>query len=186
MSKEEAEEDRSEVLEWFTVGRKIPELIGKLPSGEKIKGGPYRPIQLLIFGLIFVGGHMSMPWWSGVGGGGFYGIGVRYLIVLGAAVGVGFAARQIPLTMINPLLVLDGGVRQTFRGANVRWAGHPVALPRQPRQAQGFRVVVQPAPTPPAAPVVVAPPEEQRADQAPARSLRSSESKMSVLLQEKR
>ncbi len=126
---------------------------------------------------------MSMPWWSAVGGRGFYGIGVRYLIVLGAAVGVGFAARQIPLTMINPLLVLDGGVRQTLRGSNVRWAGHPVTLPRQ-RQAQGFRVVVQP--TPPAAPVVAAPPEEQRADQGPTRPLASSESKMSVLLQEKR
>lgn len=170
-----SEEDRGEVLEWFTQARKVPELIGKLPSGERIKGGPYRPIQLLLGGLVLVVGHMSMRWWSGVGGEGFFGMGVRYVLVCAAAAAAVMAARSIPLTMINPLLVIQGGARQLVRGPGVQWAGQPVTIPK-PQRVLSARVVVQP-------PAVVAETTEsvtaEPADELPAGS---AESKMSDLL----
>lgn len=171
----ETEEDRSEVLEWFTQARKVPELIGKLPSGERIKGGPYRPIQLLLGGLVLVVGHMSMRWWSAVGGDGFFGMGVRYVLVCAAAASVVMAARSIPLTMINPVMVLQGGARQIVRGHGVQWAGQTVTSPK-PFTTLSARVIVQP----PRAEAKSEPVSPQASDWRPAAG--SAESKMSDLL----
>lgn len=138
------EEDRSEILEWFTHARKIPELIGKLPSGEQIKGGPYRPVQLVLGGIVLAGGHLSMPWWSSLGGDGLFGIGVRYLVVVFAAAGITVLAGKIPLTMINPALIAEGVARQLTRRHAVRWAGQPVTYAR-PHRIDPPRVVPQTA-----------------------------------------
>lgn len=184
MSQPQEVEDRSEVLEWFTQARKIPELIGKLPSGERIKGGPYRPIQLILGFIVLVGGHLSMRWWSGIGGTGVYGIGLRYLLVVGAAVTVTVVSRQIPLTMISPVMVVDGAVRQGVRGSGISWAGRPVTLERHPQQVRSPRVTIQqhvpraPAVSEAPIPARAEPPAQPRPEPA----IVSSETKLTDLL----
>lgn len=182
----EPDDDRSEVLEWFTQARKIPELIGKLPSGERIKGGPYRPIQLVIGFVVLIVGHLSMRWWSGLGGDGLYGVGVRYIVVIGAAAGATVAARQIPLTMINPVMVLDGAVRQSARRSAMSWGGHPVSLPRTAEQVRSPRVTLQHARPAGSGPPAAEPAADPRPAPVPAPVVEpqasSSEAKLSELL----
>lgn len=187
MSRPEEIKDRSEILEWFTQARKIPELIGKLPSGERIKGGPYRPIQLILGFIVLVGGHLSMRWWSGVGGTGVYGIGLRYLIVISAAVTVTVLSRQIPLTMISPILVVDGAMRQSMRGSGISWAGHPVTIERHPQQVRSPRVTVQQhtpraSTTEPETPAPTRARPQRQTQTRPEPAIASSETKLTDLL----
>lgn len=183
MSQTEETEDRSEILEWFTQARTIPELIGKLPSGERIKGGPYRPIQLILGFIVLVAGHLSMRWWSGVGGTGVYGTGLRYLMVVGAAVAVTVLSRQIPLTLISPIMVVDGAVRQSVRGSGISWAGHPVTLERHPQQVRSPRVATQQrAPRASTAGSETPAPARSEPHPQPEAAIASSETKLTDLL----
>ncbi|RYF10986.1 MAG: hypothetical protein EOO40_04130 [Deltaproteobacteria bacterium] len=55
------------VTRFYTAVRRIPTLVGKLPNGGFIPGGPYTLGQLALMLLVAVGGFYTMPWWGGHG-----------------------------------------------------------------------------------------------------------------------
>ena len=53
------------VTRFYTAARRIPILVGKLPSGGFIPGGPYTIPQILVLLTVTAGGYYTMPMWSG-------------------------------------------------------------------------------------------------------------------------
>ena len=134
-----------EALRWYTRALKIPQLIGKLASGERIKGGPYRPVQLVTFLGVLVVGLWSMPLWGGLVGTGRVAAGVRVIVVLALAAGAGIAARKIPIGMVNPVIFLTGLLRSVARRRGHQLAGSRVALSGAARD-RGRVLVTSPLP----------------------------------------
>lgn len=107
----------AEGMRWYTRALKIPRLIGKLPSGERIKGGPYRQSQAYTFVTIVVVGHLTMSWW---GMGGFF---TNWGALLAVAAGAGAAAKYLPIGTVNPVVMAGGAVRMAGRSRSARWCG---------------------------------------------------------------
>jgi hypothetical protein len=53
------------VTRFYTAARRIPILVGKLPSGGFIPGGPYTVPQIVVLVSVAAGGYYTMPMWSG-------------------------------------------------------------------------------------------------------------------------
>lgn len=139
-----------EVLRWYTRALKIPQLIGKLPSGERIKGGPYRPVQLISGLVVLVIGVWTMSWWGSFTGTGILGTGLRILIVVALAVITALLAKNVPLGMISPTVYLGGVGRQLGRSSGYRLNGtryRPKRPTRHTLRADVGRRAVVPAAT---------------------------------------
>lgn len=53
------------VTRFYTSVRRIPTLVGKLPNGGFIPGGPYTLGQVVLLLLVAIGGFYTMPLWGG-------------------------------------------------------------------------------------------------------------------------
>ena len=60
----EANGGEVEAARWYTGTRHIPTVIGKLPTGEKLIGGPYTASQLLTMLGLFLGLFATRSTWS--------------------------------------------------------------------------------------------------------------------------
>jgi hypothetical protein len=162
--------EQVEVARWYTPALRIPKLIGKLPSGERIWGGPYRPVQLGTAVLTAALGVKTMGVW-----GHFHPL-ANYAVVIGAAYALGWLARYIPHGSTNPLAYISGSARVASRPTHGTWGRYAVtsaepvrvrsqlavhALPGAPETAACSRPVItaEPDPTPvppqPASPAAV-------------------------------
>lgn len=91
-----------EVAKFFNQARRIPMLIGKLPDGSRIWGGPYTGYQLIA--LFVAGGVLYLfhdLWSSGS---------ILSDIFLGVVIAacVGLLAGRIPLDARNPMVLVAG------------------------------------------------------------------------------
>lgn len=143
-----AEQD---ALRWYTPALRIPKFLGKLPSGERLPGGPYTAAQGATFAVVVVVVGLTMRWWRGLlPEGPVWGLGA-YVIVLGAGIVAGIAARFTPRTSMNPVDIASGIVQQICRGALPGRRSRPGAIrgsvtittstARPPRQGASDTVV---------------------------------------------
>lgn len=114
-------------MRWYTRALRIPRLIGKMPSGERIKGGPYRQGQLVAAGAVFILAVKTMRWW---GAWGFFG---NWGAVLVLTLAAGAAAKHIPSHTVSPLLLAGGAARAVTAAKEPVWAGRSAAPPRTRR-----------------------------------------------------
>lgn len=117
-----AQHEQVEVARWYTPALRIPKLIGKLPSGERIWGGPYRPVQLGTAVLTAALGVKTMGVW-----GHFHPLG-NYAALVAAALALGWLARYIPHGSTNPLAYLSGGAKVAARPTHGSWGTYPVKV----------------------------------------------------------
>lgn len=104
-----------DTLRWYTRGLRIPKFIGRLATGEFIKGGPYPQNQVATFAAVVVLGIWSMDLWGPLVSDGDYAFFARYgaLIVLAAALSI--AVRAMPQTAVTPVAMASGAVRSATR-----------------------------------------------------------------------
>lgn len=172
----------AESMRWYTRALKIPRLIGKLPSGERIKGGPYRQSQLVTAGGLVLIGQPTMRWW---GHWGFFG---NWGILLGVAAAAGVAAKYIPTGTVNPLQIAVGALRLAGRPRTGLWCGRPASVGAAPTRVIA-RVTTSTAPPPTVgraapAPPTIPPPAPSLPVPAPAvqSEVAGVESKLAALL----
>lgn len=138
MSVDHVEQD---ALRWYTPALRIPKFLGKLPSGERLPGGPYTQAQGAVFAVVVVAAGSTLQWWRPLlPEGQLWGLGA-YLVVIVAALAAGLAARFAPRTSMNPLTILGGVVQQVRRGVG------PDRRP-WPRAVRGSITITAPAPAP--------------------------------------
>lgn len=121
--------DQGEVVKYFTRARKFPMLLGRMPDGTKIPGGPYTVQQLLAAIAVLTGGSLSMGWWGIFGGIG------NVVLLLGAAFGAVFVVGRIPLHGRNPFYAVAGLYRAMNAPSTGRYQGRPIRL-RRPRRVR--------------------------------------------------
>jgi len=123
------------VARFFTIARKFPILIGKLPNGGRIWGGPYTMGQAVIGMTALIVGWNTRSWWSTQSIVGDLGI-----LVAVAATSV-FLARKIPSTRRNAANVLiDAQVAITVPAAG-RYRGKPIRI-RKPHLVAGKTIAM--------------------------------------------
>lgn len=114
-------EEPVEVARWYTPALRVPKLIGKIPSGERIPGGPYRPVQLGTAVAVMIVANATMGLW----GGGNNQL-VNYGICVAAGLGLGWLARYLPHGGTNPLVFISGGARVMARPTHGSWGRYAV------------------------------------------------------------
>lgn len=153
-----AEPTRTQVLRWYTTARRgLPILIGKLPKGERIWGGPYTLGQLAAFGVTLVLGQVTMGLWGQWGGLG------NILVLVGVAVAVMILWGRLPTEKLNVWAWVQGVQAATTLSSRGRYRGTAFSLPPV-RTARGHAAVgladieglPDPLPLVPAAPPTIA------------------------------
>lgn len=110
-------------VQWYNAARRIPILIGKLPSGEQIWGGPYRASQAVTAGVVLLVGFSTRGLWGGlVAGPGLVGTITSALVCVGVAAVCGFAAGRLPFGA-NPVLEAAAAGPQLTRASAATWCG---------------------------------------------------------------
>lgn len=113
------------VTRFYTIARRFPTLIGRMPNGGTLPFGPYTVGQFLVIVGILVGGFRTMPLW---GGG-------RGLVVNGITLGVVTVAtvtamRKVPWHGRGPLPLLRGALFGYSRtGGSYRGKALPLRPP---------------------------------------------------------
>ncbi|WP_369370338.1 hypothetical protein AB1046_16275 [Promicromonospora sp. Populi] len=127
----------TETAKFYTKARRIPMLVGKLPSGGRIWGGPYTITQVGAGAVVAFVLWRTAPLWAQMGG--FMNIAVA----VGVVVGVVWATGKLPSSGRNPVaFVMDAMNLSSSRG---RLSGGQVTLPK-PRLITHRVMVVLPAP----------------------------------------
>ena len=158
----------TETAKFYTKARRIPMLVGKLPSGGRIWGGPYTITQVGAGAVVAFALWKTAPLWAQLGG--FMNIAVA----VGVVVGVVWATGKLPSSGRNPIAFVMDAMNLTSSPG--RLVGGQVALPRPrlmthrvmvvlPRTATGSAPHAEPAARParpvgaaePPRPVVVRP-----------------------------
>ena len=110
-------------LQWYTRARRLPRLIGKVPGGHDLPGGPYTVTQVVGTACVVVVGYLTMGLWGPGGGLVNYGIlGVSALVCL---IGLGFVkntGRNPAAVGISLLGALAVPSRGKYRGRPIRTA----------------------------------------------------------------
>lgn len=116
-------------MRWYTRALRIPSLIGKLPTGERIWGGPYTLPQVGVAGGIVVVGAVTMSWWGPLLYSGAFAFFVNWAALFASAAVGGYAVRYLPSSTISPLLLVAGSARLACRPRTraPRWAGRVLA-----------------------------------------------------------
>lgn len=142
MSEQASASEPVEVLRWYTSALRIPRLIGKLTSGERIWGGPYTVTQAVVGGVVLILGVKTMPWWGPIHlfGEGLIGFVANWAVVAGSAFALVKISGNIPTSRVNVGLALRGGWRQLIRRTHVRWRGSRPQVGRKSTRAG--RVVI--------------------------------------------
>jgi hypothetical protein len=117
---------------WYTKARKIPQLIGKLPDGTTIPGGPYTASQVATAAIVAVALWKTTWLWAR-----FDGL-VNVVVAVGVLVGSVLLARGLPDTGRNPatwaidmvaLLTGDGRTKITIPRQIWVWTRCPSITP---------------------------------------------------------
>ncbi|MFD2794001.1 hypothetical protein ACFS27_10630 [Promicromonospora vindobonensis] len=138
----------TETAKFYTKARRIPMLVGKLPSGGRIWGGPYTITQVGAGALVAFALWKTAPLWAQLGG--FMNI----VVAVGVVVGVVWATGKLPSSGRNPIAFVMDAMNLTSSPG--RLVGGQVALPK-PRLMTHRVMVVLPRPATVAAPRAEAP-----------------------------
>lgn len=144
----------TETAKFYTKARRIPMLVGKLPSGGRIWGGPYTITQVGAGAVVAFALWKTAPLWAQLGG--FMNI----VVAVGVVVGVVWATGKLPSSGRNPIAFVMDAMNLTSSPG--RLVGGQVALPKPRLMTHRVMVVLPPSPT-----VAVRParPAEQAAGQ---------------------
>lgn len=126
-----------EVVRWYTVARRFPKLIGVLPGGGRIWGGPYTQTGFVV-GVVLLLAANRFAWaWAhfGVLGNGL----VLVVVVWGSAWGVS----KLPIEARNPFTVARGLAAAATAPETGRIGGSPLK-PARPVKVRRGRVRVNP------------------------------------------
>lgn len=115
---------QAETARFYTTSRKFPRMIGRLPEGTRIWGGPYTFTQLGVAIAMFAAAMVTRSIWS-TGS-----IVIDLLIVAGAAWAAAFAARALPTTRLNPVVVVSTAVATVFAPRHGTYRGRAVRSSR--------------------------------------------------------
>ncbi|RIQ33615.1 hypothetical protein [Jiangella rhizosphaerae] len=118
-----------ETVKYYTRARKFPQLLGRMPDGTKIPGGPYTVQQLIAAILIIVVGGLTIDTW------GVFGVFGNIALLFGAAFGAVFLIGRLPMNGRNPLYALLGLYRVLNAPASGKYQGRPVRF-RRPRRVR--------------------------------------------------
>lgn len=112
-----------EVVKWYTLARRFPQVIGRTSDGAKIPGGPYTYSQVFVGVGLLVGGLKTTGLWAHFGT--VYNGMLLVLVTAGVVVGLG----RLPLANRSPLAMGLGAYRAVAASASGTIAGRPAALP---------------------------------------------------------
>lgn len=116
---------------FYTSARRFKQVLGSLPDGTKIPGGPYTYTQVGVMLVTVVIGWLTRGLW---GSGSTIG---DLVILITVAVGLGFIIARLPQSRRNPLRLLGSViVLWTHPGAGGRWRGRPVKLSAKAQRTQ--------------------------------------------------
>ncbi|WP_116947857.1 hypothetical protein [Jiangella endophytica] len=121
--------DELETVKYYTRARKFPQLLGRMPDGTKIPGGPYTVQQLIAAIVIIVVGGLTIGTW------GVFGVFGNIALLFGVAFGAVFLIGRLPMNGRNPLYALLGLYRVLNAPASGRYQGRPVRF-RRPRRVR--------------------------------------------------
>lgn len=116
-----------ETVKYYTRARKFPQLLGRMPDGTKIPGGPYTVQQLIAAIAIIVIGGMTIDTW------GVFGVFGNVALLFGLAFGAVFLIGRLPMNGRNPLFALLGLYRVLNAPSTGKYQGRPVKF-RRPRR----------------------------------------------------
>ncbi|PZF82774.1 hypothetical protein [Jiangella anatolica] len=119
--------EQLETVKYYTRARKFPQLLGRMPDGTKIPGGPYTVQQLIAAILIIVVGGLTIDTW------GVFGVFGNIALLFGTAFAAVFLIGRLPMNGRNPLYALIGLYRSLNAPASGRYQGRPVRF-RRPRR----------------------------------------------------
>jgi hypothetical protein len=125
----------TETAKFYTKARRIPMLVGKLPSGGRIWGGPYTITQVGAGAVVAFALWKTAPLWAQLGG--FMNI----VVAVGVVVGVVWATGKLPSSGRNPVALVMDALNLTSSPG--RLVGGQVALPK-PRLVTHRVMVVLP------------------------------------------
>lgn len=143
----------TETAKFYTKARRIPMLVGKLPSGGRIWGGPYTITQVGAGAVVAFAMWKTAPLWAQLGG--F----MNMAVAVGVVVGVVWATGKLPSSGRNPVAFVMDAMNLTSSPG--RLVGGQVALPK-PRLVTHRVMVVLPQRTASAAPLGRAAAEQVR------------------------
>lgn len=126
----------TETAKFYTKARRIPMLVGKLPSGGRIWGGPYTITQVGAGAVVAFVLWKTAPLWAQLGG--F----MNMVVAVGVVVGVVWATGKLPSSGRNPVAFVMDAMNLTSSPG--RLLGGQVALPR-PRLMTHRVMVLAPA-----------------------------------------
>ncbi|WP_285100539.1 hypothetical protein [Promicromonospora sp. MEB111] len=112
----------TETAKFYTKARRIPMLVGKLPSGGRIWGGPYTITQVGAGAVVAFALWKTAPLWAQLGG--FMNI----VVAVGVVVGVVWATGKLPSTGRNPVAFVMDAMNLTSSPG--RLVGGQVSLPK--------------------------------------------------------
>ncbi|WP_129787345.1 hypothetical protein [Promicromonospora panici] len=129
----------TETAKFYTKARRIPMLVGKLPSGGRIWGGPYTITQVGAGAVVAFTLWKTAPLWAQLGG--FMNI----VVAVGVVVGVVWATGKLPSSGRNPIAFVMDAMNLTSSPG--RLVGGQVALPKPRLMTHRVMVVLPPSPT---------------------------------------
>lgn len=120
---EESRNDHQMIGRFYTSARRFKEVLGSLPDGTKIPGGPYTYAQIGFMIGTLVLGWMTRALWgtdSAIG---------DLIILLAIAVGLGYLLGKMPASRRNPLKLLGSAlVLLTHPRPGGNWRGRPLKM----------------------------------------------------------
>lgn len=124
----------TETAKFYTKARRIPMLVGKLPSGGRIWGGPYTITQVGAGAVVAFALWKTAPLWAQLGG--FMNI----VVAVGVVVGVVWATGKLPSSGRNPVAFVMDAMNLTSSPG--RLVGGQVSLPKPRLLTHRVMVVV--------------------------------------------
>lgn len=123
--------DRVTTGRFFTSARRFKQVLGSLPDGTKIPGGPYTYTQIgVMLGTLATAWITRGVWGSGSAIG-------DLITSVALAVGVGFLIAKLPGSRRSPLRLLGSSVGLlTHPGPGGRYEGRPLKLSRTAQKIQ--------------------------------------------------
>ncbi|MEA5456810.1 hypothetical protein SPF06_18970 [Sinomonas sp. JGH33] len=160
------EEEEVEIARFYRVSR-IPTMVGRLPDGSKIPGGPYTALQFAVLAAMLIGLVTTWGLWAKFG---FLGNIAFFLLMLVVPV---YLAGMAKTTARSPLILAQGLGRFASASRTGTIDGLPLKFPKPHTAATHALYEAQPAPTglpDPVPPVAPGPaPEQPRRSASPER-----------------
>lgn len=123
--------DGHAVGRFYTKARFFKQVLGSLPDGTKIPGGPYTYPQVATMLTVLIGGWLVRPVWST--GSAFGDI----ILLIAIAFGSGYLISRLPASRRSPLKLIGSAVvLLTHPGPGGRWRGKPIRIPAKASRIQ--------------------------------------------------